>query len=226
LYEISDTWRGGFVIDIAVPRDTQSDTLRNRLRGATASAHDMLDHTMRAAAGWTTQDDYADFLKIQHSAREPVEAWLAQHAPESLRPPAQCPLLAQDLASLGQVTSEAAPAFVPPREEASEAQALGIAWVLAGSALGNRSILKEVARIASKDGDEAAQSSKGKGEWPHAFLADDNMLSFWKYLRREIERPAQAGEAKAAARAASSVFDHFLTAARASAARASAAPRP
>jgi heme oxygenase len=69
--------------------------------------------------------------------------------------------------------------------------------VLAGSALGNRTIAKAVTRI-------------GEGSWPVAFLADGAMMTFWQGLRARIERPASPAEAEGAADAAAAVFAHFL----------------
>ena len=83
----------------------------------------------------------------------------------------------------------------------SASHALGVAWVLAGSSLGNRAILKEVQRITADDHSDS---------WPCAFLGDEAMLSFWKRLRQRIERPASSSEVEAASRAAAAVFDHFL----------------
>jgi heme oxygenase len=176
-----------------------TDDLRAHLRAATMAAHDLLDHAMQAAAGWQTRRDYARFLAIQHAARAPIEAWLAAHAPADLVPPVQTPLLALDLAALGVTLPAACPPFDPLQTPARSASgsALGTAWVLAGSALGNRAIARQVARI-------------GGGAWPVAFLEDDAMMAFWQGLRRRIERPAAPGEAADACRAAEAVFAHFL----------------
>ncbi|MDJ0643460.1 MAG: biliverdin-producing heme oxygenase [Erythrobacter sp.] len=174
-----------------------TDNLRMCLRGATASAHDLLDASMRAASGWSSLDDYADFLALQHAARAPVEDWLAETAPQDLVPPAQCPLIANDLADLGHSVPPMAAPFSLHIDEYRQSHALGAAWVLAGSSLGNRSILKELRRA-------------GHVEWPHAFLGDDHMLTYWQGLRRRIERPAKVAEVEAASAAAAAVFDHFL----------------
>ena len=117
-------------------------SLRDGLRSSTAKAHDRLDATMREASGWSAQQDYASFLSIQLSARVPVEKWLERHAPPRLLPPAQSPLLAQDLTAMGYPLPYPAGDFA--FEPESEFSVLGAAWVLAGSALGNRAILKEV----------------------------------------------------------------------------------
>jgi heme oxygenase len=159
------------------------------------TAHDLLDHAMQAASGWQNRADYTRFLALQHSARLPLEAWLAAHAPPELVPPAQTPLIARDLAQLHSAVPDAAPLFTIGR--AGPGHALGTAWVLAGSALGNRAIAKQVGRI-------------GGGAWPAAFLGDDRMMQFWQALRARIERPAAPDEAAGATRAAEAVFAHFL----------------
>ena len=171
------------------------ETLRTHLRAATMVAHDLLDHAMQAASGWQQRQDYARFLTLQHAARAPIEIWLAAHAPADLRPPPQTSLIARDLAELGVAIPASAPLFSLGR--AAPGHALGTAWVLAGSALGNRAIGKAVARI-------------GGGVWPMAFLGDGEMMSFWQGLRARIERPAPPVEAAAATRAAEAVFAHFL----------------
>lgn len=169
--------------------------LRTRLRAATMAAHDLLDHAMQAASGWQNRDDYAHFLELQHAARAPLEDWIEHHAPPDLRPPLQTPLIARDLAALDHAVPLPAPLFTLGRTGAGDA--LGAAWVLAGSALGNRSIAAQVKRI-------------GGGAWPIAFLGDDAMLGFWQGLRARIERQAEDAEAAGATRAASAVFAHFL----------------
>ena len=173
--------------------------LRVHLRAATMAAHDLLDHAMQAASGWQTRADYARFLALQHAARVPLETWLAEHAPGDLVPPPQTPLLARDLAALGVGLPPPSPVLDPGLTPSRPApgEALGAAWVLAGSALGNRAIAKQVARI-------------GAGTWPSAFLADDAMMAFWQGLRARIEGPAQPAEAEGAAAAAAAVFAHFL----------------
>ncbi|HSF13051.1 MAG TPA: biliverdin-producing heme oxygenase [Erythrobacter sp.] len=180
--------------------------LRAQLRSATMAAHDLLDAATRAASGWQTRADYARFLTMQHAARAPVEGWLAAHAPADLRPPPQTPLIAADLTKLGEAMPAPAPLFTLGRTSAGHA--LGVAWVLAGSALGNRAIARQVARI-------------GCGAWPSEFLDDGAMLDFWQGLRARIERPAHAEEAAGASEAAAAVFAHFLTATADSAARES-----
>ena len=189
----------GKVMDTAAPHESRSESLRGHLRAATMAAHDLLDHAMQAASGWQNRADYAHFLALQHAARASLEDWLAAHAAADLVPPLQTPLLAQDLAALGMHVPASSPPF-PSRQtpfQTGPGEALGAAWVLAGSALGNKAIAKQVARI-------------GGGEWPTAFLGDGAMMGFWQGLRVRIERPATPAEAEGATRAAEAVFAHFL----------------
>lgn len=172
--------------------------LRSHLRAATMAAHDLLDHAIQAASGWQSREDYARFLALQHAARAPLEDWLAAHAPADLRPPRQTGLIARDLATLGAPLPPPAAPFTWAGR--GRGDMLGAAWVLAGSALGNRAIARQVARI-------------GGGTWPAAFLDDGAMLDFWQALRARIEARADALEAEGAARAARAVFAHFLAAA-------------
>ena len=186
-----------------------SGDLRQSLRAATAHAHDRLDSTMRAVAGWSSQADYAHFLSLQHTARTPIEAWLAANAPSDLVPPAQTPLIAADREALSQHVPVIELGFAPQRgsditaDDAifQRSEALGIAWVLAGSSLGNRAILAEIRRTAK---------ARGWSEWPAAFLGNEAMLAFWKRLRTELENSAEMEVVEVASRAATSVFDHFL----------------
>lgn len=169
--------------------------LRSHLRASTMAAHDLLDSAMQAASGWRTRDDYARFLELQHAARAPLEDWLDAHAPDDLRPPRQTALIAQDLEQLRRPVPVSAQLFTMGRT--GTGHALGAAWVLAGSALGNRAIVRQVRRI-------------GGGAWPAAFLDDSAMLAFWQELRERIETRTDAVEAAGATRAATAVFDHFL----------------
>jgi heme oxygenase len=159
------------------------------------AAHDLLDHAMQAASGWQTRADYARFLALQHAARAPLEAWLAAHAPDDLVPPPQTPLIADDLARMGVALPPPAALFTLGRTRSGHT--LGTAWVLAGSALGNRAIARQVARI-------------GAGQWPARFLDDEAMMAFWQALRARIERPTAISEAEGATQAAEAVFAHFL----------------
>ena len=187
--------------------------LREHLRAATMAAHDLLDHTMQAASGWQSLADYARFLSLQHAARTPIEVWLESHAPADLRPPAQTPLIARDLAALGLAVPAPAAAFAMADEGSPGDEALGAAWVLAGSALGNKAILKQMRRASAAQG----------AHWPSAFLGDEAMLAYWQGLRARIERPAAAAQARAAADAASAVFRHFIAHAGKAAAAGAAA---
>ncbi|MEM1052529.1 MAG: biliverdin-producing heme oxygenase [Pseudomonadota bacterium] len=178
-------------------RDKEAKTLRQHLRGATASAHDTLDTSMRPASDWSSRDDYARFLSTQYAARGAVEHWLSVNAPKDLFPPEQTPLLERDLAALGSVIEEKPGKLALTYE--GEATAIGVAWVLAGSSLGNRAMLHEMQRTLPEG-----------TQWPHEFLSSRAMTEFWKALRARVEVPVSEEEAGEATRAATCVFEHFL----------------
>ena len=142
--------------------------------------------------GWHDRSSYGRFLQMQHAARRPVEAWAKEACPADIEPPRQTQLIERDLAELGLACSPGDTAFSLPEG----ADPIGFAWTIAGSSLGNRTILREV---ESRHGDAL----------PTRFLRDESMTAFWQSLRGRLEQPPEPGELKAAAMAALAVFDHF-----------------
>ena len=182
-------------------RDTNAVTLREQLRSATAHSHDMLDTSMRPASDWRSREDYAWFLSTQYTARASVELWLSMFAPADLKPPEQTPLLAHDLGQLREPIPTTQPRFDMSFQ--GDATAIGAAWVLAGSSLGNRAILHDMERALPRE-----------ARWPQQFLSSRAMTAFWKELRSRVEIPVSRNEADEAGRAARCVFEHFLSVAR------------
>jgi heme oxygenase len=172
-------------------------TLRHDLKSSTADLHSRLDARL-GALDLADRADYARFLRIQLAARGPIERWCGAHLPAALLPPAQSALTAADLAALGVIGGAAAMPFAAPPMCAGTA--LGVAWALGGSSLGNRAMLAHLRRTAS-------------GDWPTAFLADPAMPAFWSALRPHLERSANAEETRAAVAGAEAVFAQFLAAA-------------
>lgn len=166
-------------------------TIRQALRCASNDLHTGLDAAL-GSLDLTDRGQYGMFLSIQRSARRPIEQWLAANAPAELCPPAQSELLAIDLAALGIArTNPASTAFAAPAEGA-----LGVAWAIAGSSMGNRMMLRALRQCS--------------GEMPTAFLADERMGAFFAQLRPIIERPADAyADLSTAIAAARTVFAQF-----------------
>lgn len=182
-------------------RETKPKTLREHLREATAHSHDRLDTSMRPPSDWRSREDYARFLSVQYCARIPVERWLSTFAPADLRPPEQTHLLVSDLINLGIPIPKAGDAL--RLDYRGRATAIGVAWVLAGSSLGNKAMLLDMQRTLPPG-----------TRWPHYFLGGDAMAEFWKTLRSGVEVAVDAQKAQEATRAATCVFDHFLKTAR------------
>ncbi|MEL6487607.1 MAG: hypothetical protein AAFQ13_10760, partial [Pseudomonadota bacterium] len=147
---------------------------------------------------------------LQYAARQPVEMWLLANAPCDLRPPPQAPLIAQDLHDLKAMLPNANRPFSLSRDATSlteggcdlkQSQILGVAWVLAGSSLGNKAIRADTRRHAMR---------KGEAPWPDRFLSDPAMLAYWKQLKTTLENTAEMERIELARRAATDVFAHFL----------------
>lgn len=150
---------------------------------------------MQESAGWHTRADYARFLAIQYAARKPVELWLADHAPEELQPPVQTDAIVQDLEALGYDVPKVGSSLSV--DATTDAAVLAVAWVIAGSALGNNAIAAEMRR-------------DGHGDWPMEFLGGGEMLAFWKRLRIRLNHSPSALQIDSGTNAANAVFDHFL----------------
>ena len=166
--------------------------MRDVLRRATRERHQSLDEGLSPLADGS---DYPAFLSLQYAARMPVEAWFASEA-SILQPPPQTGLIAADLEELGRSVPEAGPRFLPQHL----GEAIGIAWVLAGSSLGNKTVLK---RRIGFDGGCATR-----------FLSDPAMPAFWSSLRGRLARPADAETSAFAVEGAQRAFDHFLAVSR------------
>jgi len=174
-------------------KPADDNTLRSVLRRATEGLHSRLDTAM-PDENLSDPVAYGRFLSVQHAARLPVEKWAARHCPPAIRPPELTPLLERDLGALGWPLPEWRGPFVLP----AGADPVGLAWVIAGSALGGKALLKRVRE------DEGAQAL------PTAFLADERALEFWHDLRPALERQVDPHCASAAVRAAEATFGHFL----------------
>jgi heme oxygenase (biliverdin-IX-beta and delta-forming) len=124
---------------------------RSRLRSATADAHDRLDSIVDAAGFFDDRTLYAVYLQATWRARHPIEMALTRgrailsltEVPYRVIAPALC-------ADIFDITGS------PPSEEANTAvmsyadtaaQALGIIYVLEGSALGARVLARRASAL-------------------------------------------------------------------------------
>ena len=149
-------------------------------------------------------DAYGDFLTMQLRARLPIERWAASHCPASLRPPETTPELLEDLLALGRPISLRPARFDIP----DGADAIGVAWAIAGSHLGNRAML--------------AMLRKAGADLPASFLADTRMQAFWADLKPRLDLPADRDSARGAIVAANAVFVCFTASLPAAPARIAA----
>lgn len=148
----------------------------------------------------SSKNEYASFLSAQFAARCAVERALAMQPPMGLAaPPSQIAALSQDLADLGIRPERLSKEFTLD----TPAAALGAAWVLAGSSLGNKAMLVQRGKMAS--------------EGPERFLSDASLARYFGGLIHVLDRPhsqADILEAIAGALATFAVFERAFAAVR------------
>ena len=165
--------------------------LRRWLKEGTRTLHDRLDASVEEGEYLAEDANYARFLQAQYSARAAIEAWAARHMPDALRPPPTAQLIASDLRDLG-VGCPMPRAFAPP----SDADSLGVAWAIGGSAMGNKTLLLR-RRLAG-----AVMAER--------FLSDPAGAAYFRSLLPRLAAPASEAEAQPAIEAAAAVFELFL----------------
>lgn len=116
------------------------DTLRGALRARTAPAHEQLDHAVGHFSDLAT---YGHFARNTYRFRHAVEAaMLAAEPVWPIDPVAQ--LAAEDLADLRLSRPPTTPFPLPLTSEAAQ---LGVAYVLEGSGLGARLLVREAGKL-------------------------------------------------------------------------------
>lgn len=168
-------------------------TLRQSLKERTRALHDRLDQDL-APLAIGRLEDYAAFLSISYAARSAIEATMERHSATALVPPPTAHLIARDLTVLGKPLPPPLLATVPDGDAA-----LGVAWALGGSSLGNRALLAR-RRQLSRTG-------------PTHFLADRAGAAFFAGLLPLLAGPALPDRAWRAVAGATAVFELFLAAA-------------
>tara|TARA_B100000700_G_C14945818_1_gene809111 strand:- start:67 stop:591 length:525 start_codon:yes stop_codon:yes gene_type:complete len=166
------------------------------LRDATGDIHARLDETV-GHMPLSSDADYGAFLRAQHRARLAVEKALQGQPPYGLAtPPSQAKLLELDLDDLGIHPSSQIEdiAFGSPFE------ALGAVWVIAGSSMGNRTMLQQ-------------RRKKGQAG-PQRFLEDSRLGVYFVELRAilgEDHDHLRVAEAIAGATKTFEVFERAFT---------------
>jgi len=141
-----------------------SQTLHSALRDHTAAQHELLDASIGA---FETLDAYRGFLRASYRFRTAAETALANFMPWS--PLALAPLMAADLAALGETIPDTPP---PPGFAMSGPRRLGMSYVLEGSALGSRLLVQRAQGLglsADNGAGHLAIQSSDRSRWP-AFL--------------------------------------------------------
>lgn len=166
-------------------------TLRDVLRATTGPDHTVLDQSM-AGLRLAEPADLVRFLGIHLAARAGIESWLERNALPGWVPPVQTTPIALDLIALGGLPA----AFPAPRfEPGATADWLGVAYVVAGSHLGNRLLL--------------AQAGTALPDDARRFLAGNAMQDYWRRLRSLLAgMPGPDGD-ESSIKGAKATFGHF-----------------
>ena len=148
--------------------------MRNELRKTTREAHDRLDQ-LASGLPVVSRATYIAFLQAQGRARLAAESAFRHTTPTHLvRPPVQGHLIRTDLEELGVQLQPAGMVLT----FASSCEALGAAWVIAGSSLGNRAML--------------VQRQKAGLSGAERFLSDPRMPAYFKDVLVALEEPRDA----------------------------------
>ena len=136
--------------------------------------------------------DYAAFLKAQYVARSAIEAAFVAQPPFGMSaPPPQSKLLAADIADLGM----SLPHVEATAKFRTAEQSLGACWVVAGSSLGNRTLL--------------SRRTKAGLHGPTRFLSDRQLASHFGALLKVLEQPFAEYQVNAAIQGAIATFALF-----------------
>ena len=166
-------------------------TLRDVLRAATAADHTILDQSM-AGLRLAEPANLARFLGIHLAARAGIETWLERNALPGWVPPVQTTLITQDLLAVGGLPE----AFPAPRfDPGAGADWLGVAYVIAGSHLGNRLLL--------------AQAGSALADDARRFLAGNAMQDYWRRLRSLLAGMPGPDGGESSIKGAKATFGHF-----------------
>lgn len=191
---------------VAEPSGDRPARLRDRLREETRPEHEALDALFETMFRPDAAALYATFLRMNREAHRAIEPRLAGGAlPEDLAPGGERRRAAErDCAALGLPDASApherdlAARLLPERPTRFEA--LGMAYVLEGSRLGARFMLKALAR-----GEAGADARNGL---PAHYLEASGDTRPFADLLKAMER-ASAREGDEAVRAARATFRYF-----------------
>lgn len=120
---------------------TSTAGILERLRAQTRAQHERLDRGVRMGTDEVTRDGYGAFLRGSLAIVRPLERALEPHGALEL-PRGRSESLSADLAHLALVDDVASPDV---RFVESRADAMGVAYVMEGSALGGQVLARRVA---------------------------------------------------------------------------------
>lgn len=172
------------------------------LKEQTQDLHQLAETHVRILDRDAKPDDYVRYLCAMHGFHAPMERLFAARAPEGFDPAARkkTPLIAADLAALGEPVPTAEAAMPAPETAAG---VIGCAYVVEGSTLGGKYILAHLG--------PALAALRGRAT---AFLDGYGAVTGarWKAFAAIAEREPDVATAVAAARATFSALIDWISA--------------
>ena len=175
---------------------TPAETLRERTR----DCHDAVEAHVRVSEQLGERERYAELLAFFARTLAPVEAWLEGHDAPGANPQGGVAMLHADLRAVGREPADQAAAFEPgPRGEAA---ALGVMYVVEGSALGGQMIARDAEKNLGVTPDRGASFFARGGA--------DGMAGWRRFKAHLNERLDTPEKTEAAVGAARATFGHFI----------------
>lgn len=177
-------------------QDTSPPSVRHFLRERTRPAHERTDDAF-TTLDLSERGDYGSFLASHYLAYSVLEPVFAADLPVEARPPVMTGFLAEDLAILGVDMPDAmAGGF--------DGDALGAAYVIAGSNFGKRVLLKRWSRST-----DPAVLAAGR------YLGSPALTEYWPVLNGVIDGAEDCERLAAGADATFQLFERCLAQVRA-----------
>ncbi len=165
--------------DTIVPENATVDSRARRLKAATHSAHELLDHSIMSKKPFSARERYGQFLQVQYVFHRDIAAFYDDPTLDQLLPDLKgrkrVDLIRQDLVDLGlSVPADDVDPIFGAGAELDLPTALGWLYVAEGSNLGAAILSKEAAKLgfsASSGARHLAGAPEGRGLHWRTFTA-------------------------------------------------------
>jgi heme oxygenase (biliverdin-IX-beta and delta-forming) len=176
--------------------------LSKRLKASTRVTHDRLDRSIMEAASFTSLAGYRRFVRVQWAFHRDIDALYGFPPLQALLPGLaarrRLPLIAADLAAIGEPAAADAPPLMQPGAAMPDTMTgLGWLYVAEGSNLGAALLRKEAAKLGLSDSHGAS----------HLAPAPEGPAAHWRAFTAGLDAvPLDDAEAARAVAGANAAF--------------------